>query len=96
MIDPALQWTPSIAVSAISFYTGHRFPKWKNHLFVGSLARQEFRRVEIQDDKVVGQELIFKGLGRIRDIHTGPDGLLYLSVEHFSRNGQIVRLVPAE
>lgn len=96
MEDPKAYWVPSIATSAIEFYSGDRFPRWKNQLFLGSLLRQEFRRIILDGEKVVDQELVFKDLGRIRDIHTGPDGFIYIALERFNRLGEIVRLVPAD
>jgi len=97
MEQPAVNWTPSIAVSEISFYTGHRFPKWEGNLFVGSLAQQELIRFEVAGDRVTHRELIFRGLGRIRDIKTGADGYVYLALEiPGGHPGRIVRLVPAD
>ena len=86
----------SIAVSEIEFYTGNLFPKWKNNLFIGSLAQQKFLRLEITGDKVVHSEEVFHGLGRVRDIKTGPDGNIYIALELIGKLGRIVRLVPAD
>lgn len=94
MEDPAAYWVPSIATSAIEFYSGDKFPGWTNQLFVGSLLRQEFRRISLEGGQVTGQEVVFKGIGRIRDMHTGPDGYLYIALERYNRFGEIVRLVP--
>jgi len=94
MVDPIVQWTPSIAVCPVHLSTSDRYPAWKGQLLVGSLARQEFRRIEVKDGHAVHQELLFKWLGRIRDIETGPDGYLYLALEHRERPGEIVRLIP--
>jgi len=88
--SPRTYWTPSIAVSGIEFYTGDLFPKWKGNLFVTSLVASELRRIEIADGKVVDQEVIFRGLGRLRFIVTGPDGALYVA-----RPDRISRIVPA-
>ncbi len=96
MEQPVLYWTPSIAVSQIGFYRGGQFPKWKNNLFVGSLAQQEFWRMVVDGARVTHRELIFKHLGRIRDVVTGPDGLLYIALEIPGHLGRIIRLVPAE
>jgi glucose/arabinose dehydrogenase len=41
----------------------------------------------------VRNEVLIKGLARIRDVATGPDGLIYLLLEHAS-GSRIVRLVP--
>jgi glucose/arabinose dehydrogenase len=97
MEQPVRNWTPSIAASPIHFYTGDKFPGWKNNLFLGSLAQQRFIRFEVERDQIVHEEEIFKNLGRIRDIVTGPDGFLYIALEQIgAKSGRIVRLVPAE
>jgi len=96
MEQPMINWTPSIAVSEIEFYTGDRFPRWRNNLFIGSLAQQKFLRVVIDGDRVVHREEIFHGLGRVRDIKTGPDGCIYIALELIGKLGRIVRLVPVE
>ncbi|MEO7411887.1 MAG: PQQ-dependent sugar dehydrogenase [Opitutaceae bacterium] len=91
MEQPVTYWVPSIAPCGISFYTGDLFPKWKNNLFVAALATQELRRLEIKDDEVLTQELLFKDLGRIRHVIGGPDGALYVLLPN-----RIARITPAE
>ena len=88
--SPVTYWIPSIAPCGMAFYTGDRFPKWKNHLFVSSLAAQELQRIELKDGKVVDQEIVLKGIGRFRDVVNGPDGLLYVLLQD-----RVARLVPA-
>ncbi len=96
MEQPVMHWTPSIAPSEIEFYNGDRFPRWKNQLFLGTLATQKLLRFEIERGRVTHTEEMFKGLGRIRDIKTGPDGCLYLAIESIGRPGRVVRMVPAD
>jgi glucose/arabinose dehydrogenase len=91
MDQPLTYWTPSLAVCGMNFYTGDSFPKWKGQLFLATLAAQELRRIEIKDAKVVAQEVIFKDLGRIRHVITGPDGALYVLLPE-----RIARVIPAE
>ena len=91
---PVLHWTPSIAVSAIAFYTGDRFPRWRDQLFVGALARSELRRLVIAEGRVTGQEVILRNEGRVRDVTTGPDCSIHVALE--ARSGRVVRLVPAD
>jgi glucose/arabinose dehydrogenase len=93
MDQPVTYWVPSIAASPITFYTGKCFPQWKNNLFVGALASQELLRLEVKGHLVVHQEILIKGIGRVRDVVNGPDGYLYLVLNQPSR---IVRLVPAK
>ena len=89
--SPVVHWTPSIAVSAIAFYAGDRFPRWRHHLLLTALNGQQLRRLEIVDGRVVHQEVLFRGYGRVRDVAIGPDGLVYLAMND---PGRIVRLVP--
>jgi glucose/arabinose dehydrogenase len=92
MEQPQHYWVPSIAVSGIEFYTGDRFPSWRNHLLVGSLAKEQMRLIRIEGDKVVADELLFQGRGRIRDVVNGPDGYPYVVMLRVT--GTIYRLVP--
>lgn len=89
--SPVVHWTPSIAVSAITFYEGSRFPGWRHHLLLTALNGQQLRRLEIVDGRVVHQEVLFRGYGRVRDVAIGPDGLVYLAMNN---PGRVVRLVP--
>jgi aldose sugar dehydrogenase len=91
--QPLVQWTPSIAVGAAEFSTSPLFPKWKNDLFVGALAFEELRRLDMVNNKVIKQELILKGYGRVRDVKTSPDGSLYVVL---NRPDMIIRLRPVK
>ncbi len=91
MESPKLQWTPSIAASGTDFVTSPLLPKWKNNLLVGALKFEEVRRIVIEEDSVISEEVILKGYGRVRDVKFGPDGSLYLAI---NRPDLIVRLTP--
>jgi aldose sugar dehydrogenase len=78
MQQPVIQWTPSLAVCGLDFYSHDRMSKWKGDLLVGSLAFQELRRVRLDGNKAVSEELLLKQAGRIRDVVAGPDGAIYL------------------
>jgi glucose/arabinose dehydrogenase len=93
MEQPVIYWVPSIAASGLDFYTGDKFPKWKNDLFAGGLASQEVRRLRLENKKVVSQEIVLKGIGRVRDVAAGPDGLIYVLL---NSPDSIVRMVPAK
>ena len=89
--QPIIHWTPSIAVCGMDFYEGDQFPRWRNNLFVTGLAAEELRRVVIEGHRVVEQEVIFKGIGRVRDVASGPDGFLYVVL---NKPDKVVRLEP--
>jgi aldose sugar dehydrogenase len=90
--QPLTYWTPSLAVSSLAFYRGDKFPQWKGQLLLGSLAFQELRRLELTGETVTHQEVLFKDVGRIRDLVVGPDGYVYIA---FNQPDRIARLVPA-
>ena len=92
MDQPIINWTPEVAVSAISFYEGKKFPHWRDNLLVGTLVRRDLFRVVLLNGHAVLQEVILNNLGRIRAIATGADGDIYLALELRSQ-GLIVRLV---
>jgi len=91
MEQPVIHWTPSIAVCGIDFYDGKLFKNWKNNLLVSSLKFEILYRLEIEDDKVTQQEIIYRAGSRIRDVETGPEGFIYLALED---PGRIVRFIP--
>ena len=91
MEQPVIHWTPSIGVSNITFYTGNPFKEWHNNLLVTSLKEENLYRLVIDEGKVVEEELVFSLGSRIRDIEIGPEGFIYLALEH---PGEIVQLRP--
>jgi glucose/arabinose dehydrogenase len=91
--QPVVDLTPSPAVSSFVFYDGAAFPEWRHNLIVGTLKATELYRMVVDGDRVVHRETLLKGFARIRDVANGPDGAVYLLLEHAS-GGQIVRLVP--
>jgi glucose/arabinose dehydrogenase len=91
--QPVVDLTPSPAVSSFVFYDGSAFPEWHHNLIVGTLKATELYRMVLDGDRVVHRETLLTGLARIRDVETGPDGAIYLLLEHAS-GAQIVRLVP--
>jgi len=93
MEQPNFYWKPSIAVCGLDFYRGDLFEKWKNRLLVGALKYEEVRLLQIEEDRVVHEQVIFKGAGRVRDVSTGPDGAIYVVL---NKPDKVVRLTPEE
>lgn len=79
MEQPLVYWTPSIAPSALVFYTGDVFAAWKGDLFASALEGRHIRRVDLDaDGRVLGQESLLADRGeRYRNLVQGPDGALY-------------------
>ena len=91
--QPVIYWTPSIAPSGLTLYDGNAFPGWKGNLFAGALAGNHLRRMVVDGDKIVAQEMLLEGrIGRIRDVRQGPSGNLWLLTD--SKSGKLIRIEP--
>ena len=92
MEQPELYWIPSIGPGGMCFVKGDIYPAWKGDLMASSMRFGYINRCIIKGTKIIGQEMLIKNMGRIRDIQQSPDGYLYISVE----KGYIFRLVPVK
>lgn len=96
IVLPVSRWLPSIAACGLGCLhagpKGEAFPAWKGDLFAGGLAGEVVQRIRINDDKVVEREEIIQGMGRVRDVQSGPEGDLYIVL---NEPDKIIRLVPA-
>jgi glucose/arabinose dehydrogenase len=107
MVTPLMFFTPSVAPSGSSFYTGAALPLFRNQLFVATLAAQALLRVTIDGANfrhVAGVErLLPNKYGRLRDVVQGPDGFLYISTSNrdgratpVAEDDRILRIVPLQ
>ena len=100
MEPPVAFWVPAIAPSGLLFYTGDKFPQWKNNLFVGGMRQGEVPRsghLERIDFNEKWEELHREGMfrelqNRIRDVRQGPDGFIYLLTAE--NDGALMKLEP--
>jgi glucose/arabinose dehydrogenase len=101
MDNPRMFWVPSISPSSILWYTGDKFPNWKNSLFVGALTTRMLLRVSFnQPSQAERRDQLLKELNvRIRDVQQSPDGYIYVATEQQIRgdipDGTVLRLEPA-
>ena len=82
MEQPVIHWTPSIAPSGMTFITGDKYPGWEGNMLAGSLKFNYLVLCKIEGNRITSQEIIAKGIGRVRNVKQGPDGYLYVAVEH--------------
>jgi len=100
MEPPVVYWVPAIAPSGLTFYTGDRFPQWKNNLFVGGMRQGEvprsghLERIDFNEkwEELHRESMLRELQNRVRDVRQGPDGLLYvLTAEN---DGALLRIEP--
>ena len=91
--QPVYYWDPVIAPSGAQWYTGDAFPAWRGSLFVGGMVAGALVRLEMENDRVTGEEHLLADRGRrVRDVRQGPDGALYVVTDH--EDGELWKLVP--
>jgi glucose/arabinose dehydrogenase len=91
LTDAIYQWTPVIAASGMSFYTGELFPAWRGNLLVGGLVARAVVRLELAGERVTHEERLPLG-ARIRAVREGPDGAVYVLTDE--SDGKLLKLTP--
>ncbi len=95
MVDPLIDWTPSIAPAGLAQYQGELFPEWSGDLLVASLAERTLRRIQLDGERIIEDQIVPLELDRrLRDVRIGPDGAIYLLTDE--PQGQLIRMTPAE
>jgi glucose/arabinose dehydrogenase len=93
MEQPVFYYDPDIAPSGMIFYSGTKFPRWHNNIFIGSLTVRYLGRLVIEGDHVIHEErLLLDRHWKVRAVQQAPDGSLYIGVD----GGLLARISPAE
>ncbi|NLC32439.1 MAG: PQQ-dependent sugar dehydrogenase [Clostridiales bacterium] len=83
----------TIAVSGLTQLRGAQWGSYENAFVMGVLKDQQLRLLKLEDGVLASEETLFKGeFGRIRAVHMGHDGFLYISTD--KNNGSIIRIGP--
>ncbi|SES64509.1 PQQ-dependent sugar dehydrogenase [Thalassotalea agarivorans] len=90
MTNPVLYWDPSIAPSGMIHVTSDRYPQLKGKFLLGSMKFSFLSALEVDGDKVVKQYKVLQGIGRVRSLHQGADGYIYVGIDGYG----IKRLEP--
>jgi glucose/arabinose dehydrogenase len=90
---PADRWLPSIGACGLGVVKGEAFAAWKGDLLAGGLSGSNIDRLRVKDGKVVEHEELLHGIGRVRDVETGPDGLIYIVLNGPDR---VIRMLPVK
>ena len=93
MEQPIHYWVPSIATSGLTVVTSDKYPGWKGNILVGALAKQHIARVVLKDYKLVAEEKLLPGIGRVRQVAESPDGYIYAITE---LTGLLVKILPVQ
>ncbi|WP_210528397.1 PQQ-dependent sugar dehydrogenase [Rubellimicrobium arenae] len=89
--EPVYYWDPVIAPGNMTFYRGDLFP-WQGDAVIAALKTGGLVRLDIEGDRVVGEERMLTELGRVRDVEELGDGSLLIITD--DANGGIYRVTP--
>lgn len=81
MEQPFYYWVPSIAPSGFAIIDNEAYKNWNGNYLVGSLKFQYLEMLYVNDKGVTKREKLVDGLGRMRNVKIGPDGMIYIGVE---------------
>jgi len=96
MEQPVYYWDPVIAPSGMVVYHGAMFPEWEGSIFVGGLVGLKLVRLQMQNDRVTGEEWLLQDVGRrIRDVQQDQAGALYVLTES-GNDSTLLRISRAE
>lgn len=90
--QPVYYWDPVIAPSGLVFYDGALFPDWQGDALIGAMSPGGLMRLEIDGDRVTGEERLLPDRGRIRDVALAADGAILVLTD--AENGAVLRLTP--
>lgn len=99
--NPIVVWIPSIAVAAMTVYTGERFPIWRGNVFSVPCAPAKFRHRSLEriafnsrTEELRRESMLGELRPRIREMRQRPDGYLCLLTDQ--DDGALLRIEPAQ
>ncbi|WP_106476886.1 PQQ-dependent sugar dehydrogenase [Phytohalomonas tamaricis] len=90
MEQPIYYWDPVISPSGVAFYQGNMFPNWQGNLLISALHPSALVRLELDGNRVKGEERLLTDVGRIRDVAEGPDGAVWVITD--KDNGELIHV----
>jgi glucose/arabinose dehydrogenase len=77
-VEPVYYWDPVIAPGGMEFYDlpqgDEMFPEWSGDLLIAGLQARAVVRLSIEDGRVVEEERLARGIGRVRDVAVDTNG----------------------
>ncbi len=91
MEQPVYYWDPVIAPGDMDFYRGDLFP-WRGDLRIAGLISEGLVRLELEGERVAGEERFALGVGRVRALAESAAGAIWIVTD--DANGGVYRLTP--
>lgn len=90
-MPPRYYWDPVIAPGGMVIYDGDMFPAWRGDILAAGLVAQAVVRLDLAGDRVIAEERLAEGIGRVRDIAVDHDGAILFVTDEGPRS-RLMRL----
>ena len=94
MVDPLVDWTPSIAPSSMAVYNHNAFPTLTNHLLVSALKAKALYAVDLSSQPFQYRRVFSSINQRVRDVAVGRDGGVYALTD--GESAELIQLLPPD
>ena len=87
VVEPLINWTPTIAPSGLIYYNSDYIPQFKNSLLLAVLKGTKLMQLKLDDaqTKITGtKDFYINTYGRIRAVCQSPDGKIYICTSNGS------------
>lgn len=85
IVEPLINWTPTIAPSGTAYYNSDYIPQWKNSLLMVTLKGTKLVQLQLDESGTkisAGTDFFLNQFGRLRAICQSPDGKVYLATSN--------------
>jgi aldose sugar dehydrogenase len=95
VVEPIINWTPTIAVCGLDYYTKDLIPQWKNSLLLCTLKGSRLVQLELNDEHTsvkATKDFFADQYGRLRDLCISPDGRVFLCTSNGDHGDKIIEI----
>ena len=85
VVEPIMQWTPTIATCGLDYYNNDLIPQWKNSLLLSTLKDATLFQLRLNSTHSAidsTAEFFENQFGRLRDLCVAPDGRVFISTSN--------------
>ena len=94
IVEPLINWTPTIAPSGLTYYNSNYIPQFKNSLLLAVLKGTKLMQLKLDDNqsKITGTKDFFvNDFGRLRAATQSPEGKIYVCTSN-GNNDKIIEI----
>ena len=95
VVEPIFNWTPTIAVCGIDYYTNDLIPQWKNSILMCTLKDARLMQLKLtadQKDVDSTADFFINQYGRLRDICIATDGRVFICTSNGNNSDRIIEV----